>query len=87
VRALFAGAADITFELRSYPIVGDSPEGWVEYLSTVLGPLVQTRTKLEAEGRWAAARDDLVALYSAHNVATDGTRYARAEYPLAVVAR
>jgi SAM-dependent methyltransferase len=87
VRALFAGAADITFELRSYPIVGDSPEGWVEYLSTVLGPLVQTRTKLEAEGRWAAARDDLVALYSAHNEATDGTLRAPAEYLLTVVAR
>ena len=63
VRALFAGAAGITFELRTYPIVGNSPEAWVEYLSTVLGPLVQTRATLEAEGRWAAARDDLVALY------------------------
>ena len=87
VRALFAGAAGITFELRTYPIVGNSPEAWVEYLSTVLGPLVQTRATLEAEGRWAAARDDLVALYSAHNVATDGTLYARAEYLLAIVAR
>jgi hypothetical protein len=72
VRA-FAGAAGLRFELRTYPIVGASPAGWVDYLSQVLGPLVQTRQTLEAEGRWCAARDDLVALYAAHNEATDGT--------------
>jgi SAM-dependent methyltransferase len=87
VRALFAGAAGLTFELRTYPIVGASPAGWVDYLSRVLGPLAQTRQALEAEGRWGAARDDLVALYSAHNEATDGTLYAPAEYLLTVVAR
>jgi SAM-dependent methyltransferase len=87
VRALFAGAAGLTFELRTYPIVGESPAGWVDYLSRVLGPLAQTRQALEAEGRWQAARDDLVALYSAHNQAADGTLHAPAEYLLTVVAR
>jgi SAM-dependent methyltransferase len=87
VRALFAGAAGLTFELRTYPVVGASAADWVEYLSKVLGPLAQTRRALEAEGRWEAARDDLVALYSAHNEATDGTLCAPAEYLLTVVAR
>lgn len=87
VHALFAGAAGIECERRSYPIVGASAEAWVEYLSTVLGPLVQSRRALEAQGRWPAARDDLVALYGAHNEATDGTLHAPAEYLLTVVRR
>jgi SAM-dependent methyltransferase len=87
VRALFAGAAEIAFERRTYPIVGDSPAGWVEYLSTVLGPLALARRALEAEDRWPAARDELVALYAEHNQATDGTLRAPAEYLLSVVRR
>ena len=81
------GAAVLSFELRTYPVVGASPAGWVDYLSQVLGPLAQTRQALEAAGRWKAARDDLVALYSAHNEATDGTLHAPAEYLLTIVAR
>ena len=87
VRALFVGAADVACERRSYPIVGASPAGWVEYLSTVLGPLAQARRALEASGGWPAARDDLVALYAASNEATDGTLRAPAEYLLTVVTR
>jgi SAM-dependent methyltransferase len=87
VRALFAGAQDIAFERRSYPIVGESPAAWVEYLSTVLGPLAMARRALEAEDRWPAARDDLIALYAEHNEATDGTLRAPAEYLLTVVRR
>jgi SAM-dependent methyltransferase len=87
VRLLFVAAVDIAFERRTYPIVADSPQAWVEYLSTVLGPLVQTRRALEADGRWPALRDELVALYAAHNEATDGSLLAPAEYLVSVVAR
>ncbi len=87
VHALFAGAAGIECERRTYPIVGASAAAWVEYLSSVLGPLVQSRRALEAQRRWPAARDDLVALYEAHNEATDGTLHAPAEYLLTVVRR
>jgi ubiquinone/menaquinone biosynthesis C-methylase UbiE len=51
VRALFAGAADLTFERRTYPIVGDSPAGWVEYLSSVLGPRAGGRRPLAGRAR------------------------------------
>jgi hypothetical protein len=87
VRALFAGGAEIAFERRSYPIVGESPAAWVEYLSTVLGPLAVARRALEAQGRWPAAHDELVALYAEHNEAADGTLHAPAEYLLTVVRR
>jgi SAM-dependent methyltransferase len=87
VHALFAGAAGIACERLAYPVVGASPAAWVEYLSTVLGPLVQSRRALEAQGRWAPARAELVALYEAHNEATDGTLRAAAEYLLTVVRR
>jgi SAM-dependent methyltransferase len=61
-----------------------SVEDGVHTYETCFGPIVKARQRLEKEGRWAALRDDLTALFTRHNVATDGTLTYRAEYLLAL---
>jgi SAM-dependent methyltransferase len=86
VRRLFAGAR-VTCERRraTGSVQADSPEGWVDYLERTLGPLMLAKGALESEGRWPAARADLVALYAEANEATDGTMAAHPDYLLTVV--
>jgi ubiquinone/menaquinone biosynthesis C-methylase UbiE len=86
VRELFADAAALSCERRVAhgAAHAESTEAWVDYLERVLGPTVLAKQALEPEGRWAAARADLLALYERHNVATDGTYLAHPEYLLTV---
>jgi SAM-dependent methyltransferase len=85
VRSLFAAAGvELSFERRTVTFNDDSPEGWVEYNSRVLGPMILARTALEPQGRWEALQGDLVELYREGNEATDGTLRAPAEYLLTV---
>ena len=46
-----------------------SADEQIDFYSTKLGPLVQLRELAEAEGRWAALRDDLTALYEPQEIA------------------
>jgi SAM-dependent methyltransferase len=86
VRGLFAGARVTCRRRRAIDSVrAESPEAWVDYLERTLGPLVLAKRALELEGRWAAARADLVALYAEANEATDGTMAAHPDYLLTVV--
>ncbi len=86
VRSLFAHTdAEIEFDRRSVTFLHDSPESWVEYNSRVLGPAIMAKNALEPQGRWDDLRGDLVALYTSHNEAQDGTLRAQAEYLLSVV--
>ncbi len=86
VRELFAGA-EVTCERR--PALGaveaESVEAWIDYNERLWGPLVLTKRTLEAEGRWPAARADLVALSERFNEATDGSLRINTEYLLTVV--
>jgi SAM-dependent methyltransferase len=87
VRQLFADAAEVGCELLPAtdsvraPTVG----AWVDYTERVLGPTVVAKAALEAQGRWAAARADLVALYERFNEADDGSLLAHPPYLLTTV--
>lgn len=87
IRELFADAAEVTCERR--PATGsvraESIDAWIDYTERVLGPTVMAKRALESEGRWEAARADLVALYAQHNEASDGSLLAHPEYLLSVI--
>jgi SAM-dependent methyltransferase len=86
VRELFADApVRLGFERHAVPVTWESTDGWIEHCEVNLGPTVLAKGALEPQGRWEAARADLVALYERHNQATDGSLDATAEYLLAVV--
>lgn len=80
LRQLFAGAdAELSFERRFSTFEDDSAESWVSYNEEVLGPVIMAKAVLSPDD-WAAAHDDLVALYEDANEA-DGEGLAfRAEY-------
>jgi SAM-dependent methyltransferase len=86
VRELFGDAAEVTCETR--PATGSvraaSAGAWLDYTERVLGPTILAKQALESQGRWAAARADLVALYERHNEATDGSLLAHPTYLLTV---
>ena len=63
------------------------PRTGCSYCERVLGPIILARAALEPEGKWEAARADLLALYESANEATDGTYHAEAEYLVTVVSR
>ncbi len=74
--------AELAFERRTVTFTHDSPESWVSYSERVLGPTIMAKSALEPQGRWEECRAELIALYTAHNEATDGTFSAPAEYLL-----
>jgi hypothetical protein len=63
----------------------ESSEKWMEHLEEDLGPVVVAKAVLEPQGKWEAARADLLDLYARFNVATDGTLDSPAEYLLTIV--
>jgi SAM-dependent methyltransferase len=88
VRALLADrVSDLRFERRTVPARAESAGAWTSYIERTLGPVVVAKAALEQEGKWAAARADLVALYEEFNQAPDGTFDAPAEYLLTVATR
>ena len=86
VRELFAGADEVNCEVRSArdSVRAPSIDAWIDYTERVLGPTVLAKAALEAQGRWAAARADLAALYERHNEADDGSLLAHPTYLLTV---
>src|SRR6476469_8189288 len=85
-RAIFGGG-EVRFARHTSPIDAESAEHWLSYCERVLGPVILTRATLEPQGKWEAARADLLALYESANEATDGTYHAEAEYLVTVVSR
>lgn len=86
VRELFAGADEVTCELRPArdSVRAPSVDAWLDYTERVLGPTIMAKAALEPQGRWAAARADLAALYERHNEAGDGSLLAHPSYLLTV---
>lgn len=85
VRSLLGGSgAELSFEKLSVMFEYESPEGWVEYNSKILGPTILARAALEPEGRWDELEAELIGLYQEANEADDGTLRAPAEYLLSV---
>jgi len=86
VRDLFSGAGlEVGFEKRMAEIEWDSVEDWMDHCERNLGPIVMAKAALEPQGRWEAARADLVALEERYNEADDDSMRARAEYLLTTV--
>jgi SAM-dependent methyltransferase len=87
VRELFSGdGREVSCERLAVNFDWESVDGWVSYCEQVLGPTIMAKSALEPDGRWDAARADLVALYDRYNQATDGTLRSPAEYLLTIVA-
>jgi len=86
VRELFAGAAEVTTEVRPArdSVRAPSVDAWIDYTERVLGPTIMAKRALEPQGSWDAARADLAALYARHNEATDGSLLAHPTYLLTV---
>ena len=80
VRERLAGAREVTVATRTvefnYPT---SPAGVIELFRDWYGPTVRTFEALDANGR-AKLFDDLLTLWSEHNLATDGTTRVESEY-------
>ena len=89
VRQLFADVGEVRFERRSADnaVRGESADAWVDHLERSLGPVVLAKRALEPDGRWDAARSDLVELFARFDDAGDGSLHAPAEYLLSVVTR
>jgi hypothetical protein len=84
VNELFAGHKVHTQRER-VEFEDESIDAWIEFAEHNLGPLVMTKAALEPDGKWEAARADLVSLYSKYNEADDGSARVRAEYLLTTV--
>jgi SAM-dependent methyltransferase len=89
VRELFADAAEVRCERRraERAVDAESIDAFVDWLENVLGPVILAKQALEPEGRWDAARRDLVELYERFNEADGGRLHAQPEYLLTVVRR
>jgi SAM-dependent methyltransferase len=81
VRELFADARlSLAFERELTSLRLDSIEQAVALYETKFGPVVKARERLEPEGRWAALRNDLAALFERHNQSEDGRVSFAGEY-------
>jgi len=83
-REMLAGAAALSFEPATVPLVDESVEHYVSSLQERLGPLMAARAALQADGRWPEAEAQLQGLYNAANRATDGTMAVDAGYLLII---
>ncbi len=85
LQSLFAGTGiEWTFARGRNPWRFGSAEQWTAFMETNYGPTLMARERLEAEGRWAECRAEIVELAERLNEAKDGTLLIRAEYLVAV---
>ena len=84
IRELFDGA-EIECHTHNVAFEDESIDEWMDRNERTLGPTVFAKEVLEGEGKWDALREQLTALYSEANQATDGTMHVEAEYLLAMI--
>jgi SAM-dependent methyltransferase len=86
VRGLFSDPSlEVSCEKRMAGIETDSFDGFMSRMETDLGPIVVAKALLEPQGKWEAARADLLELEENYNEADDGSMLAQAEYLLTTV--
>lgn len=86
VRGLFSDShLELSFERHTVSVAWESVEAWVAHCEEKLGPTILAKAALEPQGKWDAARADLVVLYERYNEADDGSLDAPAEYLLSVI--
>lgn len=87
VEQLFADhPVELSFERATVDFEAQSPEAFIDMFAELYGPLLQARKALSQTGRWAALRDDLIALSAEANIAGNGGFRAPSEY-LVITAR
>jgi SAM-dependent methyltransferase len=85
VRDLLDGSGlTVTFHRGHNPWRFPSPAAWVEFMETAYGPMLKAREKLSVDGAWTDCRDEIHALATSENRATDGSLLLQAEYLVAV---
>ena len=88
VEQLFADhPVELSFERHAVEFETESAEAYVDLLADFYGPLLQARNKLTAAGRWAALRDELIALSREFDAAGDGHFRARSDYLITLAHR
>jgi SAM-dependent methyltransferase len=86
VRDLFSDShLGLRFERHTLAVAWESVESWVAHCEEKLGPTILAKAALQPQGKWDAARADLVALYESYNQADDGSLDAPAEYLVSVI--
>lgn len=86
VRELFSDQGlEVSFEKRLADFKWESLESWLDHCEQNLGPIVTGKAALEPQGKWEAARADLIALGERFNEAGDGSMRTPAEYLLTKV--
>ena len=81
VRELFEDSGvELEFARGHNPWRFESAEHYVAFMETNYGPLVKARERLTGEGRWAACREEILALARRRNEAADGSLLLLAEY-------
>ena len=81
VRQLFEDSGvELEFARGHNPWRFESAEHYVAFMETNYGPLVKARERLTGEGRWAACREEILALARRRNEAADGSLLLLAEY-------
>jgi len=83
---LGAGAAELAFTTASVRMRFPSPEFFADFFLNYYGPTFKAYEALSGEGR-LAFRDDLIALATASNDATDGTMVNDWEFLVTVAAK
>jgi SAM-dependent methyltransferase len=85
LRELFSDAGTVELTHGFNPFDFASVDAFVEFFAVNYGPTKRAREKLEAEGRWDALEEDLVALFSRLNTADDGSLHIDSEYVVCTV--
>jgi len=84
VQELFSGH-DVQTERVMLRFEHESLVEFFEFFENTLGPMVMARAVLEPQGKWEAARADILELFRAANQATDGGVCTDGEYLLTTV--
>jgi SAM-dependent methyltransferase len=79
VEELLGEAFELSFDSATADFTGDSAEQFVDFFASWYGPLITARTALDAQGRWAALRAELIELATTFDAGDDGFR-APSEY-------
>lgn len=79
VQELLGDAFELRFDTATADFTGASPEQFIDDFADWYGPLITARTALDPQGRWAALREELIALATAYDDDGDGLR-AASEY-------
>lgn len=84
IRELFDGN-DVEVHKQMIVMETETPGELMAHYESTLGPFVVAKQVLEPEGKWEPLREQLEALYTEANQATDGTMHVEAEYLLATI--